>query len=314
MRKVFIATVLISAAALWQAAFPARAAEDKPLAYFYSVEGDVKVKAAGDAKWEAAEAQVLLYVDDLVKTERDGKAVIRFNSGHIVKLDPLADLHIALAVENANSEKINLDLNMGRTFIKVKKVSGVDTNFNVKTPTAVAGVRGTEFIIQVNQDSSSVITLLSGSLEVTADQGVSTMEQNQWITINPGQGGPPPMPTAAPADVLLQGKAESAEIQKIDSDAGPPGHSDAGDKDKGTDKDKGGDTGKDSDKGGADVSTAGGQEANTDTTTGVDAINDADVIEETIRDTIEEIIREDPATGITHGTELDDYPPLPPDR
>ena len=49
----------------------------------------------------------------------------------------------------ADTSKTLLDLAMGEILIKAQKVHGEKSQFEVKTPTSIVGVRGTTFNVKV---------------------------------------------------------------------------------------------------------------------------------------------------------------------
>ncbi len=63
--------------------------------------------------------------------------------------------------------------------------SGNDYNFRVRTPTGVAGVRGTSFGVDVGPNGQTGISGLSGSVVVTAQNQDRLVNSGEYVTISP---------------------------------------------------------------------------------------------------------------------------------
>ena len=92
----------------------------------------------------------------MVETGDDSWVVIEYINGLKVKIMP--------------NTKIILDLNVihvysGNSWFKVEKRKKGE--LYVRTPTAIAGIRGTEFLVNVKKDGTTNIQLIEGSIEVS---------------------------------------------------------------------------------------------------------------------------------------------------
>lgn len=121
--------------------------------------GKVDVKKDTNSDWEAAAKGMTLSQDARIKTGEDGKAVLELkdSSGKedrgTVNMAVNTEMSISelKTNESEGKEKTRLNLAMGKVLIKAKEVSG-DSEFEVQTPTAVAGVWGTEFEVAVAEE------------------------------------------------------------------------------------------------------------------------------------------------------------------
>lgn len=146
-----------------------------PGAALAAFEGSVEIQRSGEVRRDrVASAPVSLAVGDQVHTYRKGKATIRFREGSEVTLGP----HSVFIVEEDQPGRISLRLMIGKLWANVSKLRGRE--FEVRTPVAVAAVRGTEFFVDVRSARESVIELFSGSLAVDHARG-------DGILLSPGQ-------------------------------------------------------------------------------------------------------------------------------
>lgn len=104
-----------------------------------------------------------VFASDTVITNKDSRLKIIMVDGNEINISPETTVKISKYQYENNGKKKNVLLNVlkGKVRSKVKqKYDGKDNKFQVKTKTAVAGVRGTDFLASFNpqQNSSNVIT------------------------------------------------------------------------------------------------------------------------------------------------------------
>jgi len=159
--------------------------DDDAVASMTKVSGKVEVSDDGE-EWFIAEEGEPLYEGTMVKTGPAAEVTIAWNSGHTLKLFELASLTVEEARLSPRSEKTTLDISRGTIFAKTGKLRSATSNFSVKTPTAIAAVRGTTFMVEVKPDNSSVISLMDGQLEVVGEQVQMILQENNSVTVTPG--------------------------------------------------------------------------------------------------------------------------------
>jgi hypothetical protein len=91
---------------------------------------------------------MVVNVGDTFETKADGKVKIRLNDGSemIVAANSRVTIENVSVDEVSGKRKIILDLLRGKVRSRVKKKYDTENTFTVKTRTAVAGVRGTDFV------------------------------------------------------------------------------------------------------------------------------------------------------------------------
>ena len=119
--------------------------------------------------------------DTIVSTA--GKAKIALSDGTIISVGENSRLRVADYDSATNNAKTRMSLVSGALRLLVNKVPSTGT-FEVETETAVAAVRGTEWVIEVTPEQTSV-ALLSG---VVAVSGRDLQAQSTVELVAPGQG------------------------------------------------------------------------------------------------------------------------------
>lgn len=131
------------------------------------VHGEVVIRTV-DASVKAIPG-TLVHQGDQVRTGRDGGVRLLLGGSAVVDLGANTSMVVTRA-GSANSET-KLKVWSGRLWARVSSLFGNESKFEVESPNAVAGVRGTEFIFDVAADGATEITVLEGAVEVTARDG-----------------------------------------------------------------------------------------------------------------------------------------------
>ena len=114
------------------------------------LKGDVQVKTAGQETWQPATLATILHEKDTIKTAAGAEAVLNVGQAGQVSVRPESEMTFDTLVMNQDNQakQTMLDLAMGNILIKAQKLQA-EEKFEVKTPTAIMGVRGTEFEVTV---------------------------------------------------------------------------------------------------------------------------------------------------------------------
>jgi len=127
--------------------------------------GTVQVKHMGET-WVSAENGMLLYQSDSVRTGNNSSATIIFFKTSLVRLDSNTEVTLEKLFREEETS-ITIQQDSGRTWNSVYKISGID-NYEIQTPTTVASVRGTAFVVIVWENYSTYYGVSHGILNVTS--------------------------------------------------------------------------------------------------------------------------------------------------
>ena len=162
---------------------------------------------------------------DLIVTGEDGIAIIHLNDRTQVKLRENTELWV-----DSLTEKTSVTLNSGGVFARVAKtvtsLARGNAQFEVRTPTVVAGVRGTEFFVAygrtVEEEPDLWLCVNEGSVEVEVPStGQSTLvEEGEGINILAGRRATEPQFYPWTLELNWNFSAESGDVvDKTDLDA-----------------------------------------------------------------------------------------------
>jgi len=163
-------------------AAPVCAAKKEPLGRVTSLAGGVQVQSEDDAVWRQAALKMIVYFGDSVRTLEDGESIITLSDDSIIKIHP--NSHVALnSIVSPVEEKNSILLFFGRIWNKIAKKALKKKRFEVQTPTAVCGVRGTAFETAAYEDGSVVVLVEEGAVSVDNDVSAQTLAANQGTEV-----------------------------------------------------------------------------------------------------------------------------------
>ncbi|EMY77666.1 sigma factor regulatory protein, FecR/PupR family [Leptospira weilii serovar Ranarum str. ICFT] len=140
--------------------------EDLQGGVFTFIKGTVKLSdKAGKVK--KVGLSEFVFAEDKIETTKDSYADIQLMDGVIIRIKENTSLTLnKIYVDSKNAEIYSdISLNKGRIFSKVGKKLTKSSGFKVTTPTSTAAVRGTDF--QVEVEGNTTETLVSeGAVEV----------------------------------------------------------------------------------------------------------------------------------------------------
>lgn len=187
--------------------------------------GDSKIQHA-DQTEEKAQLGALLKTGDNVVTGDNGKVDIQFADGSSIRISPKSAVDFArLSQDNAGTTDTQIALVSGKVFAKVNKAKKED-NFTVVTPTAIAGVRGTSFIVEAADGKPAKVKVVEGA--VAFAPRVQALEKLSEEEISKSADLKKLQESIAKAEVILEKDqastqsvksaelAKSADIQSLD--------------------------------------------------------------------------------------------------
>lgn len=181
------------------------------------VKGDVNVISGKDNSTNKAKVGMKVYPKDTISAGVDSRAKVTMVDKNILNISPESKVVIESYEFKPEQDKKKVILNViyGKVRSSVsQKYDGEKNTFQVKTPSAVAGVRGTDFMVQFNSVTNAAkIVTFTGQVEVGAKMD-SLGKIVAPVLVNPGQftvasqSAPPTPPAVMSATELATVKAE----------------------------------------------------------------------------------------------------------
>jgi hypothetical protein len=118
--------------------------------------GDVQIERNG--KTLSAPVGTAVEVEDTVKTGADGSVGITFHDNSLLSAGPNSELVVERFVFDSTTHQGEFDTRLKKGTLAVvsgKIVKQSPEAMRIKTPAAIMGVRGTEFIVKVDEPASN---------------------------------------------------------------------------------------------------------------------------------------------------------------
>lgn len=163
-------------------------------------EGAAVIVHAGGRVGYRARSGRRLFRDDMLMTGEDGKLRLRLTDGSVITLSGGSKLELSRHVFDPGSGTRSsfLDMVLGRIRYVIRELSGYKrSEFRIRTPTAIAGIRGSDFVIEAQRSLTRVTALKDTELVVF---GLAHPDKPHRITdytrvrVEPGR--PPGKPSA----------------------------------------------------------------------------------------------------------------------
>jgi hypothetical protein len=144
--------------------------------------GDVTVKKSSSAKWEKATARMTFAPGDTIRTGlRSGAMIMVRNEESVISLSASSKLMITETMAVNKKKAPGFLLFLGALKSRIKK--NADESMDFSTPTAVVGVRGTEFLIAVADDGTSKVGVTRGTVQVDGERNGVSLSSNESSTV-----------------------------------------------------------------------------------------------------------------------------------
>ncbi|MEW6202761.1 MAG: FecR domain-containing protein [bacterium] len=160
-----------------------------------SIVGDVQVQPS-DGSWTPAKEGMLVASGSQIKTGAKSSVVVRWSTQNMIKLTQFTfftvkDINVDPKTKTVTSSG---DLFMGKVKAKAEKLQNPQSSFEITTPTAVAGVRGTAFDMENTADNTTNVSCYDGSVDVTAQGQTQNVPAGTEVSIPAGSAPPEPTP------------------------------------------------------------------------------------------------------------------------
>lgn len=168
----------------------------EPVGKIIFLKGKVQIKNPG-ASWQNATIGSVLFEKTVLQSSFRSRAVLSLNDGSRIGVKSSTIVKLQKFVKIKNGTLVLTGLKQGGVYVFLSKLNKKAARrlFRVRTPTMVAGVRGTIESVEFSPETGTVVRLIESEAEVISLFG-------QYMRIPQGAGG-----TAA-----INGKVEYPEV------------------------------------------------------------------------------------------------------
>ena len=151
----------------------------------YRMDGEVRVKRAGEFNWEPADRKMLLRVGDQVKTAGSGSVQLIYFDGALTTIHPGSLLEIREVREDPATKvrRVSEKLNWGEIMASTqqKNVDGSFHEISTEKVTARSEESGEFRITSDKETRTTAVDVLHGSVQVAAPRGTESLTAGERI-------------------------------------------------------------------------------------------------------------------------------------
>ncbi len=151
--------------------------------------GRVEVQKAGGAQWRKVGVNQPVYVNDVIRTRAKSRAEISLTGGGKMRIGEKSEMVLNRAEIMGMQKDFDANLKKGKVWVSAKAGFGEKKNVAVRTPTAVAAIRGTKYRAEAGEEESSVL-VYQGEVEVNRPENLKKMRKDA-LEKKQQEGGPP---------------------------------------------------------------------------------------------------------------------------
>ena len=141
-------------------------------------------------------------LNDLLRTDDQGRVRIKLLDQSVLSIGVKSQLRIVS--HDAASRQTSLELNYGKLRAQVSKITRAGGKFELRTPTAIAGVIGTDFGVDATDPNLTKFICISGNVQLSSvDPNIpGTITCRGGTTVTVRRGHPPDQPERATRDQM----------------------------------------------------------------------------------------------------------------
>lgn len=177
------------------------------IGYIDKMEGDVSYRVKDNVPYKAAAKGEKLDVNYWIKTGSAGWAVLLFNDGSKMTLANNTEFKVSSFLMGKSKKEAEFNLFDGKVRAMITKLPGGKVDYKVKSPTAVAGIRGTEFMM-MTENKANVLFGNEGKVTVSGEDAQKKSLTPETMVQNTRGATPTDAVKVEPNSPLLQAKKD----------------------------------------------------------------------------------------------------------
>jgi len=151
---------------------------DPPSATAVSVQGVVQFRSAGGDAWQAVKLNHTFCPGDEIRVQDNSRASLALANESVLRLNA----NSSIVVQKFEQKTSFVDVFKGAAHLFARKPNKLEVN----TPYVVAGVRGTEFLVRV-EDDQTFLSVFEGGVLASNDAGEVTLTSGQSAVAQKGR-------------------------------------------------------------------------------------------------------------------------------
>lgn len=157
------------------------------------VRGAVQIKTRSAQAFQPLGGRERVAAGDTIVTGDDASVDLHWVDGTRIRLEPRTTMTVrSCQISKANDAETSVfDLSVGKIWVRVLKILSQKSKFEVRTPTATAGVRGTIFSVEVDASGKTSVAVDEGAVAVDTDGTRADVGAKQVVQVGQGTAAAP---------------------------------------------------------------------------------------------------------------------------
>lgn len=152
-----------------------------------NVIGKAQYRKISETSWHTLKINQKLDENYRIRTGKGSKIILAFKDGSKITLRNMVVMDLKKIVNTPTAKQSSLKLFYGKIKASVKKLQRKNDYFEVYTPTAVIGVRGTEFGVSVRQQKKTRMAVFEGEVSVKNVEKKKDVREDKGVIVKTGQ-------------------------------------------------------------------------------------------------------------------------------
>lgn len=163
------------------------------------LKGAVEVQWSGHGAWEPLGIEGIVPQGSTVRTGSDSALEVTFEDGSSLFLRSDTTVGMAKLTKRGGVRLFQeLFLESGRVFSRIKKATGKEPRYRIRTPSTIAAARGTEFRVSHDRKSVTRVEVLQGQVVAGARQRRVPLKEGEGTVVSMGRQPTPPAKLLSP--------------------------------------------------------------------------------------------------------------------
>lgn len=173
----------------------------EPAGTIQSITGTAEQNLARAPGWKPARVRAKVSLNDQIRTDAESSAELLWANGGVLRMAELSTMAVTEQAKEENSTEPGAKVLKGRVWANMQKISNTGKKFSIESPTAVAGIRGTIFRVDVGADSSTDVLVYEGKVAVGPGAALKDTTKKDTIDRKEVEG---PGEVEGPQEVTLE--------------------------------------------------------------------------------------------------------------
>ena len=144
---------------------------DQPFGKITLPLGKVDLQNSLEEAWKRARPNQLVFEGNIIRTLQKSRCEITLTGGGKIRIGEQSELVLNQVSVRPMVKNFSANLKKGHIWVSAKAAFGEKKNISIRTPTAVAAIRGTKFRAKAGEDESSVL-VYDGKVDVNQAKNV----------------------------------------------------------------------------------------------------------------------------------------------